>query len=178
MDLFDVIRQRSSYRGAFLKKPVAREDLERIVQAGLDAPSGRNMQTTSFVIVDEPDLLDSIRLIASHNKPLQTCPALICCVVDQNPAPVFHDVSFQIEDCSTAVENMLLAITALGYRSVWLDGMLRLESRAEKIGEIVGIPTGKKIQIMLPVGLPAEEYPRREKKPFHERVSFNGWNPV
>ncbi|NQT27823.1 nitroreductase family protein [candidate division KSB1 bacterium] len=175
MDLFDAIRQRFSYRGAFLKQSVPREDLEAIVQAGLDAPSGKNMQTTSFIIVDDPELLDSIRAIASHNKPLQSCLALICCVIDQYPEPIYHDFSFQIEDCSAAVENMLLAITALEYRSVWLDGMLRLESCAEKIGAILGIPPNKKLQIMMPVGLPAEEYPRREKRLFHERAWFNGW---
>jgi nitroreductase len=171
MDLFDAICQRFSYRGAFLKQSIPREDLEKIVQAGLDAPSGKNMQTTSFVIVDDPDLLDSIRAFAPLCKPLQSCPALICCVIDREPPPVFHEISFQIEDCAAAVEN-----TALGYRSVWLDGMLRLESRAEKIGKVLGIPSSKGLQIMLPVGMPAEEYPLREKRKFHERVWFNGWN--
>jgi len=175
MDLFEAIQNRFSYRGAFKEQTVPRQDLKTIVQAGLDAPSGKNMQTTSFVIIDDPEILNAIRSIAAENRPLQSCPALICCFVDRRPERIYHRYSFQIEDCSAAVENMLLAITALGYSSVWLDGMLRLESRAKKIGHVLGAPPSKKLQIMLPVGIAAEEYPRRKKKAFVERVWFNGW---
>ena len=54
MDLFDAIAQRYTYRGSFTPAPVPRDDLVKIVQAGIQAPSGKNEQTTSFVIVDDP----------------------------------------------------------------------------------------------------------------------------
>ncbi|MCK4343353.1 MAG: nitroreductase family protein [Phycisphaerae bacterium] len=53
MDVFEAIAKRHSYRGPFKDQPVPRADLQRIVQAGLQAPSGKNAQTTTFVIVDE-----------------------------------------------------------------------------------------------------------------------------
>ena len=40
MDLFDAIARRHSYRGPMLDQPVSRDDLRRIVQAGIQAPSG------------------------------------------------------------------------------------------------------------------------------------------
>ncbi|HDQ44699.1 MAG TPA: nitroreductase [bacterium] len=175
MELFQAIGDRFSYRGRFSGESVPREDLKKIVQAGLDAPSGRNQQTTSFVILDDPGLLGQIRRTAAGVVALETAPALICCIVDKHPGAVYHGHSFQIEDCAAAVENMLLAITALGYASVWLDGMLRIETRSEKISGILRLPEGKKVQVMLPVGVPAEDYPRKEKKPFEERAGFNGW---
>ncbi|MFW6293749.1 MAG: nitroreductase family protein, partial [Spirochaetota bacterium] len=40
MDTIEAIRRRASYRGAYTDQPVPREDLERIAEAGLIAPSG------------------------------------------------------------------------------------------------------------------------------------------
>ncbi|MHC4951653.1 MAG: nitroreductase family protein, partial [Planctomycetota bacterium] len=54
MDLFEAIKKRHCYRGGFTDAAVSREDLTKIVQAGLEAPSGKNCQTTRFVIVDDP----------------------------------------------------------------------------------------------------------------------------
>ena len=99
MDLFDAIRERFSYRGSFKEQAIPREDLKKIVQAGLDAPSGKNMQTTRFVIVDDPKLLEAIRSIAPENRPLQSCPALICCFVDKRPRRIYPSgVDARVQD--------------------------------------------------------------------------------
>jgi len=84
-------------------------------------------------------------------------------------------MSFQIEDCSAAVENILLAITALGYATVWIDGWLRIDKRAERIAELIKLPSSKKIQIILPVGIPSEILSSPKKKSFAERVFFNSY---
>ncbi|RMG04478.1 MAG: nitroreductase, partial [Planctomycetota bacterium] len=63
MDVFEAIRRRHSYRGPFTDAPVPREDLRKIVEAGIRAPSGKNEQTTSFVIVDDPALLEQAKQI-------------------------------------------------------------------------------------------------------------------
>ena len=148
MDLFEAIKNRFSYRGVFEDRSVPRDHLKTIVQAGLDAPSGTNRQTTSFVIVDDAEKLAAIRACAPDRAYLESCRALICCVVDKDPELIYHGHQFQLEDCAAAVENMLLAITALGYASVWLDGMLRVEHRAETVAAILGLPSGKKVQIL------------------------------
>ena len=49
MDVIEAIKTRHSYRGEYLPDPVPREDLVTIMEAGLAAPSGCNMQTTSLV---------------------------------------------------------------------------------------------------------------------------------
>ncbi len=173
MDVFEAIAKRHSYRGPFREQPVPRDDLRRIVQAGLQAPSGRNMQTTAFVIVDERELVRKIGALHTSNPAVQTAQAIIACIVDQQPAPVYEGHSFQVEDCAAAVENMLLAITARGYATVWIDGWLRLENRAATIGEMLGLPAGKVIRVLLPIGVPAEAWTQKEKKPFAQRAWFN-----
>jgi nitroreductase len=78
-----------------------------------------------------------------------------------------------VEDSAAAVENMLLAITALGYATVWIDGWLRLQGHADQVGQLLGLPAGKVVRILLPIGVPAEAWPQKEKLPFEQRAWFN-----
>ena len=172
MDVFEAIARRYSYRGDFTDAPVPREDLIKIVLAGIHAPSGKNEQTTSFVIVDDAELLRRIAEIV--DKPVcNTAKAMIACVID--PRPVLNNISFAVEDCSTAVENMLLAVTALGYATVWLDGVLRRDDIAARIGRLLGVPEGKAVRILLPLGVAAEPGTQKERLPFEKRAWFNRW---
>ena len=50
----ELIHSRHSFRGEYQAVPVKREDLIKIMQAGIDAPSGCNKQTTSFIAIDDP----------------------------------------------------------------------------------------------------------------------------
>jgi nitroreductase len=173
MEFFTVLKKRQSYRGGFQSIPLSRQDLEKIVQAGLDAPSGKNAQTTEFVIVDEPALVRQIGSLHLNNKAVQQASAFVACICDKDPEAVYEGLSFQVEDCAAAVENMLLSITAMGYSSVWVDGWLRGEGRAEKIGQWLGLPEHKIIRVLLPVGIPTETYKQPDKKAFAVRAWFN-----
>lgn len=176
MELLEAIAQRYSYREPFAAQRVPREDLQRIVQAGLQAPSGCNQQTTRFVIIDDPALTAQVAQIVGTNPAMKTAPAYLVCLVSTQPEPVFEDLSFEVEDCAAAVENMLLAITALGYASVWVDGALRRDQRAERLGQLLGVPETKVIRVILPVGVPSVQGPRRDKLPFDERAWFNRYD--
>lgn len=173
MDVFEAIEKRHSYRGPFKDIPVPREHLQKIVEAGIRAPSGKNEQTTSFVIVDDPALIKRMASLFENKPACNTAKAMIVCVTD--PRPVMGDVSFHVEDCAAAVENMLLAITALGYATVWMDGALRYNRIAERIGELLGVPPDRQVRILLPIGVPAETGTQREKLPFEKRAWFNRW---
>jgi nitroreductase len=173
MDVFEAIERRHSYRGVFAPQRVPRADLERIVTAGIRAPSGYNGQSTSFVIVDDSDLLAKMAAITGSAL-IGAAPAAIVAVMDPDATPGRH-LNFGIEDYAAAVENMLLAVTALGYAAVWLDGMLRSERRAEKVGALLGVPVSREVRVILPVGVPAEQWVQREKRPFAERAWFNEW---
>jgi nitroreductase len=170
MDLFEAIAKRYSYRGPFTDAPVPREDLRKIVQAGIQAPSGKNEQVISFVIVDDPDLVRRVAEVVERPA-CKTAKAIVACVAD--PRPVFEGISFAAEDCSAAVENMLLAVAAMGYASVWLDGVLRFNNVAERVGDLLGVPPGKEVRILLPIGVAAEPGTQKEKLPFAKRACFN-----
>jgi nitroreductase len=174
MDLFEAIKERHSYRLGFKETPIPEEDLRRIVQAGLDAPSGCNAQTTRFVIVNDPEKVQSISELSIHNrKAMKQAKAYILICLEKNPTHSYKNMSFQVEDSAAAVENMLLAITALGYGSVWIDGWLRTDNHAEEIAKCISLPEHMQLRIILPIGVPAETAQRKEKMTFDERCCFN-----
>ena len=170
MDVFEAIAKRYSYRGGFKKDRIGREHLKAILQAGIQAPSGCNAQTTSFVAVDDPAVITQIGGLLDKQF-VREAAAIIVCVVD--PKPAYKDMSFAVEDCAAAVENMLLAITALGYATVWIDGALRADRKAERIAELLGVPTDRQVRIVLPLGVPVQPGTQREKLPFGKRAWFN-----
>ena len=175
MELFEAVTNRHSYRGPFLDKDVDSDDLRKIVQAGLDAPSGMNKQTTSFVIVDEPNLVAQIAQMHDSNKAVQQARVFVACLIDAEPEAIYAGDHFQVEDCSAAVQNMLLAVEATGYASVWIDGWLRTDGHAETIAKLLGVPNDKVVRIILPIGV--AKYPPRgpEKQPFDQRAWFNSY---
>ncbi len=176
MDLFEAIKKRKSYRGGFKNIVVTHDHLKMIVEAGLKAPSGCNKQTTEFVMVNDQKILEKIHKMSGAIKTLQQCKALIVCIIDKKPKPLFGNSSFQIEDCAAAVENMLLVITAKGYGTVWLDGWLRDKNRAKEIGKLLGVPKDKVVRVILPIGVPNEEYTQPRKKLFYQRAFFNKYS--
>lgn len=170
MDIFEAIAKRHSYRGEYTDDSVPESDLRKIVQAGIDAPSGCNAQTTSFVIVNDATVISEISQVINKES-VGAAKAIIVTIVDHKQ--VYRGMSFGPEDCAAAVENMLLAITALGYASVWLDGCLKIEGRARKIAALLNIPDNLEVRVLLPVGVPVKSLQPKEKKKFDERASVN-----
>ena len=173
MDILNTIASRYSYRGKYLPTPVPREHLTAIVQAGLDAPSGCNKQTTSFIAVDDPEVLKKLHGVI--DPPLgDTAPAMICVLT--RPIVAYRDRVFNVQDYSAAIENMLLAITALGYASCWVEGHVTDTDRiGDKMAAILGVPAEYSLIAYLPVGIPADEVRRPRKRPFPDRAWFNGF---
>jgi len=173
MNTLEAISKRHSYRGKFLDTPVSREHLTLIMQAGLDAPSGCNRQTTSLIAVDDPELLNQLHAVI--DPPVgETAPAAICVLTQRIIA--YRDRCFSVHDYSAAIENMLLAITELGYQSCWYEGHITdLDRIGDKMAKILGVPDGYELVCFLPVGVPAENITSPKKKPFSERAWFNGF---
>lgn len=165
------ISVRHSYRGQFSSDPVPREDLLAIANAGINAPSGCNKQTTDLVVVDDPTVLDAVKAVI--DPPVaQTAPAFI--VVLTRRINAYRDRCFAIQDYSAAIENMLLAIVELGYQSCWYEGHITDDDRiCDKIASILGVPEEYDVVCVLPVGKAVDEFHAPSKKAFNERVKFN-----
>ena len=173
MNTLEAIASRRSYRGKYLPTPVPREHLKKILEAGYHAPSGCNKQTTSFIAVDDPEILAKMRTVIAPPK-ADTCPAMICVLTQQIIA--YRDKTFFKQDYAAAIQNMLLAIEELGYASCWIEGHVTGEDRiGYRMQQFLNVPDDYELICFLPVGIPAEELPTVKKKPFGERAWLNGF---
>jgi len=173
MNTFDAIAARRSYRGKYLPNPIPREHLKAILEAGYHAPSGCNKQTTSFIAVDDPDLMKQLHSVIQ--PPIgETAPAMICVLTRKIVA--YRDRTFYIQDYAAAIENMLLAICDLGYASCWIEGHVTDTDRiGYQMQKILGVPDEYDLVCFLPVGIPAEEIKPIKKLPFGNRAWLNGF---
>lgn len=138
MNVIEAIHYRHSYRGKYKDIPVPKEDLIKIMQAGLDAPSGCNKQTTSLIAVDNPDVLKQLHSVIE--PPVgETAPAAICVLTQRVNA--YRDKCFAVQDYSAAIQNMLLAIVELGYQSCWYEGHITDDDKiCDKMAQILNVP--------------------------------------
>lgn len=173
MTTMEAIRARRSYRGKYLPTPVPREHLKQILEAGFHAPSGCNKQTTSFIAIDDPEVLARVHSVI--DPPLgETAPAMICVLTRKIIA--YRDRTFHMQDYAAAIENMLLAIADLGYASCWIEGHITDTDRiGYQMQKILGVPEEFDLICYLPVCIPAGEYPNLRKHPMDSRVWFNGF---
>ena len=171
MNVIEAINTRRSYRGTYKSDKVPKEDLITIMNAGLNAPSGCNKQTTSLICVDDPGILEQIHSVI--NPPIaKSAPALICVLTQRINA--YRDKCFAIQDYSAAIENMLLAIVELGYQSCWYEGHITDDDRiCDRIAGILNVPQEYDLVCVLPIGIAESETIAPEKKEFDERAWFN-----
>ena len=175
MELFEAIRQRYSYRGAFEATPIPKEDVDKILQAGISTPTGHNFQTPSFVALTSPDQLAKISDIIS-SECVKTAQAVV--VVLSQKVPMANGIDFEFADYAAATQNMLLAITGLGYASVWIDGQLYNDDKAKRVAQLVNAPANFTPRVVLPIGIPVSQGPRKERKPFAKRAFYEQFPPL
>jgi len=173
MTAIETMKERTSYRGGYKNTPVPREDLKKIMEAGLVAPSGCNTQTTSLIAVDDAELLKKLREVIEPEF-VVSAPAIICVLTQAVPA--YKNVCFNVQDYSAAIENMLLAIVELGYQSCWVEGQITdVHKIGKKMADILDVPDEYELVCFLPVGVATGKLNYVTRKPFNERAWFNGF---
>lgn len=194
MDLFEAIRQRRSVR-RYRPDPVRREDILSILDAANRAPSAMNRRQWEFIIVTGKkigEMGESFRrIIEEYTKNWETsrmkgspfsredfirfaatyggAPVVIVVLTDTAQTEDFRRAN--LESASAAMENLLLAATALGLGTCWMTGPLQDELSLRRILEI---PTGKEIVAITPLGYPAEmpDAPMRNDQELEKKVRW------
>ncbi len=158
MDTLEAIRKRRSVR-QYTGDPISREHLEMIVDAGRLAATGSNRQPWDFIVVTDKSTIDELKIAGPW---MDKAGAIIVVVMDPSSR-------WWVEDGSAAIENMLLACTALGYGSCWVEGdALKCE---QVLKAALDIPAEKNLLSLVPVGVPVE-WPAKSKKSLDEVIHW------
>ena len=152
------IHERKSVR-SYKKDLVPKVTLEKLVRAGMAAPTAMNKQPWAFIVVTERKTLDALGDRLPYARMLKQAPAAIIAAGDTNLALPDKMMEFWIQDVSAAVQNVLLAAEAMGLGAVW-TGVYPMEKQLEVVTEVMTLPKHIIPLAVIPVG-----YPKGPQKP-------------
>lgn len=124
MDVFEAIARRRSIRQFDPDRPVDEAAVRKILEAAIAAPSAGNGQPWRFFVVRDPALKRKLALEAGHQRFIDQAPVAIVVCADLEKAEEGYGErgrkTYALQDTAAAIENMLLAATALGLGSCWV----------------------------------------------------------
>ena len=117
-ETIQTILTRRSIR-SFKEQPIAKEDLDLMIQAALHAPSGMGLQTWQFTVITNPEKIQSLAKAISSvlNRSGYDMYRPAALIIPSNQ----KDSHFGKEDDACALENIFLAAHSLGIGSVWIN---------------------------------------------------------
>lgn len=169
MDAIEALLTRHSVR-KFTSESVDPNQVDLLLRAAMQAPSACNQQPWHFIVVDQRKLLDEIRTFHPYAQMLREAPlaVIVCAQETLETCP-----GNWVQDCSAAMENLLLAAHAQGLGGVWV-GIYPGEDRVRAVQKLFGLDVD-----IVPLGLAAighpTEMPARTDRYRAERVHYNGW---
>jgi len=161
LDTLQAIATRHSVR-RYAPAPLPAADLQAILEAGRQAPSAGNRQPWHMVVVQEEEQRRALAAACMGQSWLAGASAIIAGVGKPDVSEKWYRV-----DVAIALENMILAATALGYGTCWIGAFNQDQVRA-----VLGLPNTMEVVALTPLGRPAEQPEPRPRMPMGEFASL------
>lgn len=189
----DLYKSRRSTR-RFKDRPLEREKLDDIIEAGRYAPSGGNNQSTHFLVIEDKEVLKKLADMAeqafaamevTEGMYRSMAGAITAAkkgnyVFHYNPAALIVTANLvthpnNIADCACALENMMLKANELDLGSCWINQLrwLNEEPALVQYLQSLGMAEDERVYGALAVGYPDTE----DGLPVREPLARTG-NPV
>jgi nitroreductase len=164
-----IILGRRSIR-KFTGETIPDEDVKKILEAAMAAPSACNQQPWHFIVVRDKKTHDRIMEIQPYTKMLgeAALSIIVCADPDLQTCP-----GFWVQDVSAATQNILLSVEALGYGATWC-GIYPNDDRAWEIKKLLELPKQVIPLNVIAIGVPDEEKPPSNRYN-EERVHHEKW---
>lgn len=166
VDVMQCVSERRSVR-AYQAKVVPDEALAELLDAARLAPSASNRQDWRFVVTRDPGQVKRVAEAAGQAF-IGTAPVVIA-GVSLNPHRVMScGVPVYPVDLAIAMTNITLVAVAWGLGTCWIGAFDQ-----DKVRRVLGIPAEFKVVELMPLGYPADQPPRKQRKPLQEVVSYD-----
>ncbi|HOJ50786.1 MAG TPA: nitroreductase family protein [Spirochaetota bacterium] len=188
MEILDIIKGRRSIRD-FEEREVEKEKIEKIIEAGLWAPSAANRQPWKIVVVQKKELINELKKLTfkafkeyTEEKLSRLYPKHPFVVTSTgsfsetlgNAPLVFaifneileneHETILGMQSTSALIQNILLESYSLGLGSCWVSDIILY---SDEVAKLFGLDSKKyKLTAVIPVG-----YPKKEAKPIPRKES-------
>jgi nitroreductase len=171
METWDAIRARRDVR-QYTDRPLAREQLERILEAGRRSPSSSNWQPWDFVVVTDRAQLTDLSKVWSHARHVAESAATVALL-----APVSEDAQDRERaqyDLGQATMSIMIAAADLGVGSGHSAVIDQDHARA-----VLGLPDDRFCAYLIALGYPADRpltpIARPNRRPFDDVVHWGRW---
>jgi nitroreductase len=170
MDVLEVIHTRRSIR-KYEDRAVSEQLVEKLLRAAMMAPSALNSQPWHFVVVTDRAMLAEIAAKYKHAEMTKDAQLAILVCADLKLEQIS---GYWPQDCSAAVQNLLLAAHALGLGAVW-TGIHPNHECTEGYRRLFELPSNIMPHSLIPIGFPGES-PETEDRYREDRIHKERWS--
>jgi nitroreductase len=169
MDLQYALINRRSIR-KYKDQKISKDDLNSILKAAMYAPSAMNLQAWHFIVIDDKQvLIDTIGSIHYAEMLKQTPAAILVC----GDSSVEKNESWILQNCSAAIQNILLSAHGLGIGSCWI-AIHGMDDVYKNIKNQFGLPENIIPVSLISLGYPEEKVTSEERFK-EEKIHYNKW---
>lgn len=153
----NAIFTRTSVR-KFEDRPVEKEKIENVLQAGFVAPSAGNQQPWEFYVVTKREMIEELSRTSPYAVAAAKAPVVLVIAVRTDVIfPTITDI-----DCAIATENLWLELEELGLGGVMM-AIAPVPERMEAVKNILDLPENQYAFALLPFGYPVGKKPQVDR---------------
>ena len=146
--------------------------VNKLLETAMAAPSAMTRDPWRFVIVRNPESLAQLAVALPGGKMLSTAALAIVVCGDLDIA-LDRQLGFLVQDCSAAIENLLLGAHALGLGACWV-GVYPSEDPMRRLKEMLSLPAPVIPIAAISIGHPGEQ-PEPRTRYNRDYVHFEKW---
>jgi nitroreductase len=160
MNVEEAIKNRKSIR-KFKEHNIKSEEIQKIMDAAILAPSAKNLQPCKFIIVESQKKKEELAKACLGQDFIASASIIIVCVINESLS------KWTTLDAGIAIQQMVLQAQELEYGSCWIGAL-----NQEEVKQVLNIPAHLKVVAVLPIGKTAIEPERRPRKSREEVFFF------
>ncbi len=164
METQETIMKRKSVR-RFGKGNISSRDIETIINAGIQAPSGKNGQPWKVIVLhDDKTLFPQIATQMIFSRFIAEADCLIAILLDKEQS---YDHIKDMQAIGAFIENMLLMATDLGIGSCWIGEVTK---RTDEISKLLNLTDNLELAALIALGEDADRSPKSSRKSLNDCI--------
>jgi len=169
-EILNTIRKRRTIR-RYTDQDLSDDQIDTLLEIAMTAPNRLNRQPWHFIVIRDKDLQRQLADFLGLHPYLEQAPAVIAAAARPKLSSTWQ------MDLSAAIENMMIAATAMGLGTAWVGepGSVLWTMAEEMLHDALHIPPELKVRIpaLIAVGYPAQERPPHGKHDRFDRTKVH-----
>jgi len=165
MDTITTIMERRSIR-RYKTDEIPPADLDKILEAGRQAPSAANRQPWHFVLTRDKELKKQVAAACSGQHWMADADVILAGIGLPSASAGSTGRLWYKVDVAIAMQNMILAATSLGYGTCWIGAFSE-----EEVKKVLDVPEEMRVVALTPIGVPDTSPAARPRKEVNQVFS-------